>query len=174
MAYFTTSATINVTMTTVSEAYQFSGTGPFWVADEDLAYIYAELTAAGVTVTRRNVLEFPIATNSSTFDMPLWKPETQVVIDNVYLIPHTNLVATGATNYSTYTLELYNTGGTLAGTVVAYSNTAGTFTAFTQNSLGTPTTSTVTAGYTLNLEKATAGSGLTNTAMLLQIHYHTV
>lgn len=172
MAYFTTSATIDAMLL----GYEFSGTGPFWVADEDLKVIYAELTAGGATVTRRNVLEFPVLANTTVFDMPLWRPETQVVIDAVYFIPHSNIV--GATdNYSTYTLETYNTGGTLAGTVAAYSNTAGTWTAFTQNTITASTVAsaaTVAAGYTLNLEKATAGSGLTNTASLLQIHYHVV
>lgn len=171
MAYFTTSATINAEF--MEGLYQFSGTGPFWVDDGHLASIYAQLTASGATVTRRNVLEFPVVANSSTFDMPVWKPEVQVVIDTVYLVPHTNIVGDG-TNYHTLTLETYNTGGTLSGTVVAYAATAGTMTAFTQNSLGTISTATVAAGYTLNLEKATAGSGLANTASLLQIHYHVV
>ena len=171
LAYFSTSSAINISR---PEWGEFSGTGPFLVDESLLPQIYAELDAAGVTVTRWNVYECLIPEDSDVAEWPVMNPRTQIVVSGVNLIPISNLV--GATdNYDTYQLLCISTTPATVATVASWANTSGTALAYVKQALTMSTVAsaaTVAADYRLSLKKGTTGSGLDNPHMLLQILYY--
>lgn len=174
MAYFTTSAAINITYPPVT-GNQFSGTGPHWVDDALMDEVYATLTASGVTVTRWNVKEVSIAAHAAgnTIDVVMM-PRTQIVVDAVKFIPSANIV--GATdNYHTLTIAQVNGTAGTAGTIAQYAATSGTWVANIQKTITASTVAsvaTVTAGYTITFQMSTTGSGLAHSGGLLQVEFH--
>jgi len=171
MAYFTTSASINVSR---PEWGQFSGTGPFWVDDSLLEAIYTELTAAGVTVTRWNVMECLIPEDADVAEWPVMNPRTQVVVGGVNIIPISNLV--GATdNYDKFELLCISTTPATVATVASWANTVGTALAYVKQAITMSTVAsaaTIAADSRISLKKSTVGSGLDNPHMLLQVLYY--
>lgn len=169
MASFTVSSAINCKIL----GYEFSGTGPFTVADEHLAEIKAILEAGNETVSANKITEqflIPaVATPADATDILYVKPY-QHVITAAYLVPSAAVVGS-ATDYHTWELCNYSSAGAVAGTLCSFSSTAGTMTALVRQSLGTVTGGTVSAGQGVVLARSTAGSGMAIPNMIAIIEY---
>jgi len=167
MATFTTGGSIQY------ERYGLQLTGTtHQVPDELLNLVVEELEAGGETITLNTArLQFSIPSASAGVDtIPLFKAPATMVLTAAYLVPAAAVVGDG-TDFNTYSIRYYDTGGTVQGTPFSWSGTAGTMTAMVAQSLGSATSGTVTAGYFLDFYRGTGASGTAVPDMLLYINY---